>query len=109
MHIINLTDNITKKDIFNARSASVKLADEVGSINVIGCAIAEDTDTETGEIKEIGYIFTRDIVYGTVSKTAIDGILMLIDMYKDGERDLVVTVLKRKSAAGREFISLKIE
>lgn len=108
MEIINQTGNLTKKDLFNARSASLKLSDETAKINVTGCAIAKDAD-EDGKMRDVGYIFSGTKVYGTVSATAIEGISMLIDMIEDGETDIRVTVLKRSSAAGREFISLTIE
>lgn len=102
------TNNIGKKEIFNAKSASQALQTVSETLTVVGAAIADSTDKENGEISEIGYIFTdTGMVYGTISATVIDVLPDLIDLLNDvGE--MKVEVIHRKSNSGRDFISLQI-
>ena len=102
------TENIGKMDIFNAKSASIALQTVSETLTVTGAAISDETNTESGEISEVGYIFDKDgNVYGTISTTVIDMLPALIDLLDDvGE--LPITVVHRTAKSGREFISLQI-
>ena len=102
---------MTKKDIINAQTGSIKLQamkDKV--ISVTGLAVGDVLDNETGENKAVGYLATKDGVYGTISATVIPAIENIIDAVDDGDITLPcdVKVIERKSNAGREFLTLCI-
>lgn len=102
------TKNIGKMELFNAKSASIALQTVSETLTVTGAAIADETNTDSGEISEVGYIFDKDgNVYGTISATVIDMLPALIDLL-DEISELPMTVVHRKAKSGREFISLQI-
>lgn len=102
------TKNIGKIELFNAKSASVALQTVSDTLTVTGAAIADETNAESGEISEVGYIFSKDgSVYGTISATVIDMLPALIDLLDEVE-ELPMCVVHRKAKSGREFISLQI-
>lgn len=102
------TKNIGKMELFNAKSASIALQTVSDTLTVTGAAIADETNTESGEIAEVGYIFDKDgNVYGTISATVIDMLPALIDLL-DEVNELPMNVAHRKAKSGREFISLQI-
>lgn len=102
------TKNIGKMELFNAMSASIALQTVSDTLTVTGAAIADETNAESGEISEVGYIFDKDgNVYGTISATVIDMLPTLIDLL-DEVNELPMTVVHRKAKSGREFISLQI-
>ena len=102
---------MTKKDTINAQTGSMKLQtmkDKV--ISVTGLTVSDAVDNETGETKAVGYLATKDGVYGTISATVIPAIDNLIDAVVDGDVELPcdIKVIERKSNAGREFLTLCI-
>lgn len=106
---------MTKKDIINAETSSIALQTlENGAvIEIRGAAVTETADMETGEARNVGYMACTDgQIYGCVSATAIKSIEGIVDLFTDeaenGVDKLNVKVIKRKSNAGREFISLLI-
>lgn len=106
---------MTKKDVINAETSSIALQTlENGAvIEIKGAAVAETPDTETGEVRNVGYMVCTDgQIYGCVSATAIKSIEGIVEVFPDeaenGVDRLEVKVIKRKSNAGREFISLLI-
>ena len=102
------TKNIGKMELFNAKSASIALQTVSDTLTVTGAAIADETNTESGEISEVGYLFDQDgNVYGTISATVIDMLPALIDLL-DEVIELPMSVVHRKAKSGREFISLQI-
>ena len=46
--------------IFNAKSASIALQTVSDTLTVIGAAITDSTNRESGEISEVGYVFDKD-------------------------------------------------
>jgi hypothetical protein len=102
------TKNIGKMELFNAKSGSIALQTVSETLTVIGAAITDETNAESGEISEVGYIFDKDgSVYGSISPTVIDMLPALIDLL-DEVGELPMTVVHRKSKSDREFISLQI-
>lgn len=102
------TKNIGKMELFNAKSASIALQTVSDTLTVTGAAIADETNTESGEISEVGYIFDKDgNVYGTISATVIDMLPALIGLLDEVD-ELPMSVVHRKAKSGREFISLQI-
>ncbi len=106
---------MTKKDVINAETSSIALQtlDSGAIIEIKGAAVTETTDAETGEFRNVGYMVCTDgQIYGSVSATAIKSIEGIIELFTDeaenGVDKLEIKVIKRKSNAGREFISLLI-
>lgn len=98
--------NMTKKDIFNARNASMNIKDYIGEpLTVTGLAIDEDDG------KPIGYIVADGVgVFGVTSNTLIDAITILIDMLKDDEdgEPTIATIHANTSKGGKEFYTMTI-
>ena len=101
------TANITAKDLFNASSSSMSL-EKATDLTVTGVATDTVLDTETGEEKEVAYLFTTEGVYGSVSATVISTVNKLVDLV-DELGTLEVEVLHRESKSGRTFLSLYIK
>lgn len=103
--------NMNAKSIINAKSSSVQLKTAPPRFQAVGFAIANDTDKETGEVSEVGYIVSEDgTVYGTISATAIKTIDNIIDAIDDNSfgTPVEIGVALRKSSAGREFIAVSV-
>lgn len=103
--------NMNAKSIINAKSSSVQLKAAPPRFQAVGFAIATDTDKETGEVREVGYIVAEDgTVYGTISATAINTIDNIIDAITDDSfgTPVEIGVALRKSNAGREFITVSV-
>lgn len=101
------TANLTAKDLFNALSSSMSL-EKATDLTVSGAAVDTIIDTETGEEKEVAYLFTSEGVYGSVSATVLSAMSKLIEIIDDlGELD--VEVMHRESKSGRTFLSLYIK
>lgn len=103
--------NMNAKSIINAKSSSVQLKAAPPRFQAVGFAIATDTDKETGEVREVGYIVAEDgTVYGTISATAINTIDNIIDAIDDNSfgTPVEIGVALRKSNAGREFITVSV-
>lgn len=103
--------NFTRKDEINSVSATPLQNAKGEIVNVIGGAISERADNETGEMVTVGLLVTKE--YGAmscISKTAIRGIDMLIDYMNDEKLDTCAIAVKAgKSNAGREFITIEIQ
>lgn len=101
------TANITAKDLFNASSSSMSL-EKATDLTVSGAAVDTIIDTETGEEKEVAYLFTSEGVYGSISATVLSAMSRLIELIDElGELD--VEVMHRESKNGRTFLSLYIK
>ena len=69
--------NVTKKDIFNAKTASISVKDVLNeTLTATGCFVAvnEGIRKGTGETCDIGYISTNRGVIGFSSEVAISAI-----------------------------------
>lgn len=98
--------NFTAKDRFNMTSAVTmeKAVDQ--TYRVVGACVGTDTDENGNEIS-VAYLKTEDEhLLCTVSKTVISSVEDLIDYFEDGESVAEITVEKRMSKGGREFLVL---
>ena len=99
--------NMTKKDIFNARNASMNIKDYIGEpLTVTGLAIDEDDG------KPIGYIVADGVgVFGVTSGTLIEAITNLIDLLADDDSNepTIATIHSNTSKGGKEFYTMTIE
>lgn len=99
--------NMTKKDIFNARNASMNIKDYIGEpLTVTGLAIDEDDG------KPIGYIVADGVgVFGVTSGTLIEAITNLIDLLANEDEDAeptIATIHSNTSKGGKEFYTMTI-
>lgn len=97
--------NMTKKDLFNAKNASLNIKDYIGeTLTVTGCATSED------EGKPIGYIVADGIgVFGVTSATLIEGITDLCDYFMDEDTTSVDIIVKaNESKGGKTFYTMQI-
>lgn len=101
------TANLTAKDLFNASSSSMSL-EKANDLTVTGVATDTVIDTETGEEKEVAYLFTTEGVYGSVSSNVLSMASKLIELI-DELGALDIEVLHRESKSGRTFLSLYIK
>ena len=107
--------NFTKKDEVNSVSATPlqKTGDDI--LTLTGAAIVERSD-ENGEVKEVGLLATTAGTFSSISETAIKGLDGIIDYMKELQQDaepgdgvaIQVKVVKNKSNAGREFLTIQI-
>lgn len=99
--------NMTKKDVFNARNASMNIKDYIGEpLTVTGLAIDEDDG------KPIGYIVADGVgVFGVTSGTLIEAITNLIDLLADEDENAeptIATIHSNTSKGGKEFYTMTI-
>lgn len=99
--------NMTKKDIFNARNASMNIKDYIGEpLTVTGLAIDDD------EGKPIGYIVADGVgVFGVTSTTLIEAITNLIDLLANEDENAeptIATIHSNTSKGGKEFYTMTI-
>ena len=107
--IINATENFSKKDAINMRNG-LPLKDEPNgkTFDIMKAAIVEDTDEETGELKQVSVIIDSDgKCYTGISSTIADVMADCIELIDDGE-SVSLTLIKRKSNAGREFLTFQV-
>lgn len=107
--LISGTKNITKKDVVNA-STGIALKDCNGeTITIVACAILEDVDKETGEIKTVTLFKGDDgTAYSAISSSVADAADDIIDIInEDGKVDCKVSIRKSKGQ-NRDFIALTL-
>ena len=96
--------NMTKKDLFNAKNASLNIKDYIGeTLTVTGCATSED------EGKPIGYIVADGIgVFGVTSATLIEGIEDLCSFFDEDTATVDIIVKANESKGGKTFYTMQI-
>lgn len=106
--------NMTKKDIFNAKSGSISIRTAEASEwhTVSGCAVVENGGIDRDKNPcDIGYVATEIGVFGFSSKVCLDHMEELADILSeclnDGE-EVKVRFVKGKSTNG-EFYSIQIQ
>ena len=106
--------NMSKKDIFNAKSGSISIkTTEAGEWHTVsGCAVVENGGLDRDKKPcDIGYIATDIGVFGFSSKVCLDHMEELADILSDclsdGE-EVKVRFVKGKSTNG-EFYSIQIQ
>ena len=108
------SSNISKRDMINIKCASDKIEEHIGEqLTVKGAIIYKDNDTnkETGEteLKNISTIVSTDnIIISSPSETFTEFVDAVIDCLDDGEKDLVVELVAKKSNNGRTFFTGKL-
>lgn len=107
--IINATENFNKKDAINMRNG-FPLKDEPNgkTFNISKAAVVEDTDEETGELKNVSVLIDSDgKCYTAISATVADIMNDCIELLDAGE-SLTLELIKRESSAGREFLTFQV-
>ena len=105
--------NFTAKDKVNALAAAVSLKAYAGkTVHVVGAALDNSVDVETGECKAVAYMAIDDgerRILSTISPTACESISAIIDyMTEENAPAADIAVNVRKSNAGREFLTLTL-
>lgn len=105
--------NVTKKDIFNAKSGSKSVKEVLGTeLTVTGCFVLENEGIRKGtnDPCDIGYICTNAGVIGFSSETclkAMDAFAdYLADALNDGEE--VKIMFKENEGKNGEFYTIEI-
>ena len=101
---------LSKKELFNARSASEKL--EAGlEIPVVNVGTYADKDKDGNDVTVSVLVSEDGTVYAGISSTVAESIPMLDELLEEahgnGEDTVVVEVLEKKSNNGRNFMQLK--
>ena len=107
--IINATENFNKKDAINMRNG-LPLKDEPNgkTFNISKAAVVEDTDEETGELKNVSVLIDSDgKCYTGISATVADIMNDCIEILDAGE-SVTLELIKRESSAGREFLTFQV-
>lgn len=107
--IINATENFNKKDAINMRNG-LPLKDEPNgkTFNISKAAVVEDTDEETGELKNVSVLIDSDgKCYTAISATVADIMNDCIELLDEGE-SVTLELFKRTSSAGREFLTFQV-
>lgn len=106
--------NFTKKDEINSMSSTPLQKVSGNTATVIGCAITERPDEQTGESKRVGIVVTQEFgTLSTISGTAMKSLEMIIDYMQELKDDgddspVVVNIKSSKSNSGRDFLTLEI-
>lgn len=102
-----MTKNFGTVDKFNIKAGAKSLKDAVGKTLIVTKAcVGKDVDIEGKEV-DTGAIITDDGAYTTISPTAVELIVDLIDILEEsGEAEVIVEA--RKSNGGREYLVLTL-
>lgn len=100
---------LSKKELFNARSASEKL--EAGlEIPVVNVGTYPDKDKDGNDVTVSVLVSEDGTVYAGISSTVAESIPMLDELLEEAKaagESVTVEVIKNRSNNGREFIQLK--
>lgn len=101
---------LSKKELFNARSASEKL--EAGlEIPVVNVGTYPDKDKDGNDVVVSVLVSEDGTVYAGISATVAESIPMLDELLEEaktsGETCVIVEVMEKKSNNGRNFMQLK--
>lgn len=101
---------LSKKELFNARSASEKL--EAGlEIPVVNVGTYPDTDKDGNNVTVSVLVSEDGTVYAGISSTVAESIPMLDELLEEAKANgesVIVEVMKKKSNNGRDFMQLKV-
>ena len=107
---MNINFNMTAKDIFNAKSSSKSVKDYVDvTLTATGCAVVDDTNEETGEVKSVGYIATSEGVFGFTSGVLMSTMSELSDYMESAGEPVEIQFHENTSNAGKKFYTLEIK
>lgn len=100
----------TKKMSISLSASGISMKDlkDNAEIKLSAAALVEDTDIDTGEVKKVAaFVDQNGNIYSSISANAIDVTEDIVSLLDDGE-EVTVRLLKRKSKAGRDFLSLVV-
>lgn len=97
---------LTKKELFNAKSASVKIEKGL-QIDVVNVGSYPDTDRDGNPVTVSVLVNADGTVYSSISKTVADTLDMLEDIIAD-EGHVLVEVNENTSNNGRKFFQLRM-
>ena len=106
--------NFTAKDKVNALAGAASLKEfSAKTIHVVGAALDNATDVETGEVKTVAYLVADNNgerrIISTISGTACESVSAIIDYMTEENLPAVdISVNARKSNGGREFLTLTV-
>lgn len=105
-----VTNNFTKRDEINSRNSfALQDLEDGKNLTLTKAAIIQRPDNETGEIKNVAIMVTEDgTVYSAISETVCDIMEDIVDLMNEENAPIDVRLNKRKSKAGREFLSLTV-
>lgn len=99
---------LTKKELFNAKSSSLKIEEGL-EINVVNTGSYPDTDKDGNPVNVSVLVSDNGEVYSSISKTINDSLDLLDDCIEDSEEGFVkVKVIQNKSNSGRDFYQLRM-
>ena len=102
--------NMTAKDIFNAKSSSKSVKDYVGvTLTATGCAVVDITNTETGDVKSVGYIATTEGVFGFTSNVLMNTMGDLSEYMESAEEPVSIEFHENESRSGKKFFTMEIK
>lgn len=104
------TKNFTKRDEINSRSSlTMQDLDDGTMLRIVKAAIIKRPDKDTGEEKDVSIMVLEDgTVFSAISATICDFMPDIIELIDDEGEPLDIRLNKRKSKAGREFLSLTV-
>lgn len=106
---MSINFNMTAKDIFNAKSSSKSIKDYVGvTLAATGCAVADTTNSETGEVKSVGYIATNEGVFGFTSGVLLNTMEDLSEFMENASEPVEIKFHENTSNAGKKFYTMEI-
>ena len=100
-------NNLTKRDLYNAKNASAKLEKGLEFVLVAVGSYA-DKDKDGNEVNVTVLKAEDGTIYTTISNTIYESIDMLEDILTD-EGQVTINVITKKSAGGREYFQLVIK
>ena len=107
---MSINFNMTAKDIFNAKSSSKSVKDYVGVIlTATGCAVVDTTNSETGEVKTVGYIATNEGVFGFTSDVLMNTMGELSEYMESAGEPIEIEFHESESRSGKKFFTMEIK
>ena len=102
--------NMAAKDIFNAKSSSKNVKDYTDvTLTATGCAVLDTTNTETGEVKSVGYIATTEGVFGFTSNVLMNAMEDLSEYMESVGEPVNIEFHEMESRSGKKFYTMEIK
>lgn len=111
---MSINVNMTKKDLFNARSASRSIKDALGvPLIVTGCAVVEGAGTDkAGNACDVGYIATDHGVFGFTSNVILKGMADFAEYLEETMNDgdiVTIEFFVGKTNSGTDFYNFQLD
>lgn len=109
--VITATNNFTRRNLISIGGAGISLKDlkDGTEIKVKACALVQD-DSDPENIKDIAaFVDETGNIYSSISANMVDCVPDIVDLFNDdGEEEVSIRIIKRKSKSDREFLSLLV-